>query len=82
MSGRSCSVACAVFYARDPVPVEEPPQRPDPARTPVSPCDFAAGVPFDSTRGIHADLLTRPGACIKEPNPCESSKIQKVWEPI
>lgn len=31
-SGRSCSVACAVFFARDPVPVEEPPQRADPDR--------------------------------------------------
>jgi hypothetical protein len=25
MSGRSCSAACAVFFARNPVPVEEPP---------------------------------------------------------
>jgi hypothetical protein len=31
-SGRPCSVACAVFGARDPVPVEEPPQRADPDR--------------------------------------------------
>jgi len=27
MSGRSCSVACAVFFARDPAPREEPPYR-------------------------------------------------------
>lgn len=27
MSGRSCSVACAVFFAPDPAPREEPPYR-------------------------------------------------------
>jgi hypothetical protein len=27
MSGRSCSVACAVFFARDPAPRDEPPYR-------------------------------------------------------
>jgi hypothetical protein len=32
MSGRSCSVACAVFFARDPMTVEEAPDRADACR--------------------------------------------------
>jgi hypothetical protein len=34
MSGRSCSIACPVFFSRDPPAIEEPPQSADPDKHP------------------------------------------------
>lgn len=51
-SGRSCSAACPVFFERDLVTLEEPPQRRDPPRPPARPAAPAAR-PAGCRLGLH-----------------------------